>query len=296
MRRALRDHGYEVDVRLTRGEGDAARWSAAALDDGVGLLVAVGGDGTVASVLDGARRAAEALPVAIVPMGSANGVARAMGIPSTGADALPSLLAGRVVPVDLFEVASSGRDAGRAFVLFLGAGFDAELNADAERATKRRLGFLAYLAAAARRLRPRASRRIDLRLDGRAVRVRGHSVSLVNAAPVPFWGVPLGPETRPDDGLLDVAVLRRRGPVGVALDAVDLLTGRAHETRAWQVRRVTLDATPALPVHADGELIGSTPVTVTVVPRAARLLVPAPEASQATGASGASDASDAAVP
>ena len=131
--------------------------------------------------------------------------------------------------------------------------------------------------------------RIDLRLDGRAVRSRGHSVSLVNAAPVPFWGVPLGPEAPSDDGLLDVTVLRRRGPVGVALDAFDLLTGRAHETRAWQARRVTLDAAPALPVHADGELIGSTPVTVTVVPRAARLLVPASDASRATGATGAGD-------
>lgn len=275
VRRALEDHGYRVDIRPTREDGDAALWSSSAADNGVDLLVAVGGDGTVASVLDGARHAPEPVPVAIVPMGSANGVARAMGIPSTGAEVLSALLGGRVVPVDLFEVASSGR----AFVLFLGAGFDADLNADVPRASKRRFGFFAYLAAAARRLRPRGSHRIDLCLDGRPVRTRGHSVSLVNAAPVRFWGVPLGPEAAIDDGLLDVTVLRRRGPVGVALDAFDLLTGRAHQARAWQTRRVTVDATPALPVHADGELIGTTPVTVTVVPHGARLLVPAPDAA-----------------
>ncbi|NBC96152.1 MAG: YegS/Rv2252/BmrU family lipid kinase, partial [Deinococcus-Thermus bacterium] len=267
VRRALEDHGYQVEIRPTREDGDAARWSSSAAEEGVDLLVAVGGDGTVASVLDGARHAPEPVPVAIVPMGSANGVARAMGIPSAGTEVLPALLQGRVVPIDLFEVASTGR----AFVLFLGAGFDADLNADVPRASKRRFGFFAYLAAAARRLRPRPSHRIDLRLDGRSLRTRGHSVSLVNAAPVPFWGLPLGPEALSDDGLLDVTVLRRRGPVGVAWDALDLLTGRAHETRAWQARRVTVDATPALPVHADGELIGTTPVTVTAVPYGARL-------------------------
>jgi YegS/Rv2252/BmrU family lipid kinase len=279
VRRALEEHGYLIDVRHTRQDGDAARWSSSAANEGVDLLVAVGGDGTVASVLDGARHAAQPVPVAVVPMGSANGVARAMGIPSTGAGVLPALLAGRIVPVDLFEVEATGR----AFVLFLGAGFDADLNADVPRASKRRFGFFAYLAAAARRLRPRASHRIDLRLDDRSVRARGHSVSLVNAAPVPFWGVPLGPEAASDDGLLDVTVLRRRGPVGVALDAFDLLTGRAHETRAWRARRVTIDARPALPVHADGELIGTTPVTVTVVPGGARLLVPAKDGRSSSG-------------
>lgn len=270
LRTVLQEYVSDVDVRVTREGGDAYRWAADAADLGVDLLIVVGGDGTVASVLDGARRGAVPVPVAIVPMGTANGVARAMGIPSTGLDVLPTLLEGRVVPVDLFEVESSGR----AFVLFLGAGFDAEVNADAPRASKRRFGLLAYLGASVRRLWGRSSRRIGLVLDGRTVRTRGHSVSVVNVAPVHVAGVPVGPDASVTDGRLDVTVLRRSGPVGVLLDTIDLLTGRAHRTRAWRARRVTIRASPPLRVHADGDVIGTTPVTVTAIQRGARLLVP----------------------
>ncbi len=272
LRRVLEDHASDVEVRVTTEGGDAYRWAADAADQGVDLLVVVGGDGTVASVLDGARRGAEPVPVAIVPMGTANGVARAVGIPATGLGVLPSLLEGRVVPIDLFEVEASGR----AFVLFLGAGFDAEINADTARESKSRFGPLAYLAAAARRLRGSSSRRIDfeLELDGRSERTRGHSVSVVNAAPVHVVGVAVGPDASSTDGQLDVTVLRRTGPIGVLLDTIDLLTGRAHRTNAMRARRVTIRATPSLKVHADGDLIGTTPVTVTTVPQGARLLVP----------------------
>ena len=270
LRSVLRDYVSDLDVRVTREGGDAYRWAADAADLGVDLLVVVGGDGTVAAVLDGARRRAAPVPVAIVPLGTANGVARAMGIPATGLDVLPKLLRGRVVPVDLFEVEASGR----AFVLFLGAGFDAEVNADAPRASKRRFGLLAYVGAAVRRLWGRSSRRIELGLDGRSVRTRGHSVSVVNVAPVNVVGVPVGPQACATDGLLDVTVLRRSGPAGVLLDTIDLLTGRAHRTRAWQARRVTIDASPPLRLHADGDVIGTTPVTVRAVPHGARLLVP----------------------
>lgn len=270
LRRVLQDFASDVEVRVTTEGGDAYRWAADAAAQGVDLLIVVGGDGTVASVLDGARNGSEPVPVAIVPMGTANGVARAVGIPSTGLDVLPSLLEGRVVPIDLFEVESSGR----AFVLFLGAGFDAEINADTARESKSRFGPLAYLAAAARRLRGSSSRRIELELDGRSERSRGHSVSVVNAAPVHVVGVAVGPDASSTDGRLDVTVLRRTGPIGVLRDTIDLLTGRAHRSHAWQAEHVTIRATPSLKVHADGDLIGTTPVTVTVVPRGARLLVP----------------------
>lgn len=271
LRSLLDEYASDVEVRVTAEGGDAYRWAAEAADQGVDLLVVVGGDGTVAAVLDGARRGAEPVPVAIVPMGTANGVARAVGIPATGLGVLPSLLEGRVVPIDLFEVESSGR----AFVLFLGAGFDAEINDDTARESKSRFGPLAYLAAAARRLQG-SSRRIEfeLELDDRSERMRGHSVSVVNAAPVHVGGVAVGPDASSTDGRLDVTVLRRTGPIGVVLDTIDLLTGRAHRTNAMRARRVTIRATPPLKVHADGDLIGTTPVTVTAVPKGARLLVP----------------------
>lgn len=270
LREVLEDYASTVEVRVTSEGGDAYRWAAEAAEQGVDVLVVVGGDGTVASVLDGARRGAEPVPVAIVPLGTANGVARAMGIPATGLDVLPSLLEGRLVSIDLFEVESSGR----AFVLFLGAGFDAEVNADTPRAAKSRFGPLAYLAAAARRLRGPSSRRIELVLDGRSERVRGHSVSVVNAAPVHVVGVAVGPDASATDGRLDVTVLRRSGPLGVLVDTIELLTGRAHRTNARRARRVTIRATPSLEVHADGDLIGTTPVTATAVPNGARLLIP----------------------
>jgi YegS/Rv2252/BmrU family lipid kinase len=267
---ALDARGVAVEVRRTERLDDAERWAAAAAADGFDLIVVAGGDGTVATVLGAAAESGAPLPVAIVPLGTGNGLARALRIPLTVGASLAATLDGEVARHDVAVVEPYGHR----FAMFLGAGYDAEVNADADRGSKRRHGLLAYLRAGAARLANRRNHAVTLTLDGETRQLRAHTVSVFDAGSFAFAGLRLGPESRPDDGLLDVTVLRRPGALGTLLDVARLAIGRPAAPTARQAREVRIEARPPLPVHADGEVLGETPVTIRVLPTQARLLRP----------------------
>lgn len=270
IRAALDQRGVAVELRRTGGLDDAERWAATAAEDGFDLIVVAGGDGTVATALGATAESGEPLPVAIVPLGTGNGMARALGVPLSVEAALAATLDGEVTGHDVAVVEPYGHR----FAMFLGAGYDAEVNADADRASKSRHGILAYLWAALARLGDRRNHAVVLGLDGETRRLRAHTVSVFDAGSFAFAGVPLGPEARPDDGLLDVTVLRRPGVLGTLLDVARMAIGRSAAPAARQAREVRIEADPPLPVHADGEVLGETPVTIRVLPTQARLLRP----------------------
>lgn len=270
IRAALDARGVSVEVRRTEHLGDAVLSASAAAEDGFDLIVVAGGDGTVATVLGAAAENGAPLPVAIVPLGTGNGLARALRIPLTVDAALAATLDGEVARHDVAIVEPYGHR----FATFLGAGYDAEVNADADRGSKRRYGLIAYLRAGAARLANRRNHAVTLILDGETRRLRAHTVSVFDAGSFTFAGVPLGPEARPDDGLLDVTVLRRPGALGTLLDVARLAFGRSVAPAARQVRELRIEADPPLPVHADGEVLGETPVTIRVLPTQARILRP----------------------
>ena len=89
---ALRSQGVQLDVRVTWEAGDAERYVAEAIDDGIDTIVAGGGDGTlseVATTLAHRDAAADTLPtLGLLPLGTANDFARAAGIPDAAEDAL----------------------------------------------------------------------------------------------------------------------------------------------------------------------------------------------------------------
>lgn len=270
IRAALDARCVAVELRRTRSLGDGERWASEAARSGFDLIVVAGGDGTVATVLGASAASGEPLPVAIVPQGTGNGLARALRIPLSVDAALAAVLDGEVARHDVAVVEPYGHR----FAMFLGAGYDAEVNADADRASKRRHGLLAYLRAGAARLANRRNHAVVLTLDGETKRLRAHTVSVFDAGSFAFAGVPLGPEARSDDGLLDVTVLRRPGALETLLDVVLLTIGRPLAPAARQAREVRIEADPPLPVHADGEVLGETPVTIRVLPTQARLLRP----------------------
>ncbi len=271
IRDALETRGIEVVVRRTTGEDDAERWAAAAHDEAFDLVLAAGGDGTVAGALAGLLVEDDPLVLGIVPLGTGNGLARALHIPLRQDAALDAVLDGRVVELDVGRIEPHGRT----FILFAGAGYDADVNQDADRGEKDRLGFLAYVVAVIRHLGDRHNHRVTLTLDGRRRRMRAHTVSVFNAGEFTFAGVPIGPHVRPDDGLLDIAVLRAPSLWGTFSDLWRLLSGRPKKGEMTQARRVRLEARPPLRVHADGEVLGETPFEIGVVPGKARLLAPA---------------------
>jgi YegS/Rv2252/BmrU family lipid kinase len=269
--------GVSLDVRLTERAGATAELTRAALP-GADLVVAVGGDGTVAAVataIAGARAdGAPEVPLAIVPAGSTNITARELRIPINPAAAV-DLIYGRrpqtLAPIDL-GVCESER-----FLHMAGAGLDSRFFAETDPALKRRFGWLAYLPPAARNLRIEPAR-FRIVADDTTLEVDSPLVNVANGGALVVAGFQLYPDIRTDDGWLDVLIFTPRGLPAIlrtlARTASRSLDRSPFVTRL-RARRVELSADPPLPIQLDGDVVLQTPATFSLEPSALRVVVPA---------------------
>lgn len=259
--RRLRGAGHEV-LELVAGDVDTARAAVrSAVEEGIRTLVAVGGDGMVrlaAGELVGSDTA-----LGIVPAGTGNDVARALGIPLRPADALATLLAGSTSAVDVIRVESAQET--HHVLGTIPCGVDARI---ARRAAglPRWLGSASYATATLpeiARLRPM---RYQLDLDGIESELAAHVVAVCNTSHY-GGGMRIAPHADPADGLLDVVVI---GPVRAAT-ALGLLrgifTGRHVDHPSVQVTRcrTVRVAGPDLVAFGDGDPVAPLPVRCAAV-------------------------------
>jgi diacylglycerol kinase family enzyme len=266
-------HGWRADFLVTEKAEDGVTAASSAALDGIDLVVAVGGDGTVRGCAEGLARTG--VPLAIVPHGTANLLARTLRVPGQPKAALGVALA--VTPgaggVDrTIDLAVADEVP---FTAMAGMGLDAAVVAGTR--LKHQFGWLAYAVSGAAHLAlPPA--RFSIRLDsGAAVERTARSVVVGNSGLLP-GGFSLLPDARPDDGLLDVGVLAPHGPFGWPRLATRVLARSHHEDRMlerFQARKVEISATTSLPREVDGELVtASRSLTVTVVPGALTVRMP----------------------
>nr|WP_244167214.1 diacylglycerol kinase family protein [Streptomyces mutomycini] len=225
LRRVLEDHGHHgAEFVPTTADDPGEGQTARALREGATLVVVCGGDGTI-------RAAAEALagtgtPLAVVPCGTGNLLARNLGLPVRPAEALAVALRGVPHRIDLGRVEGDGM-APAHFTVMSGAGLDAAMLESTGDRAKALLGWPAYVMAGLRELRaPRM--RLTVGLDGaRPLRRSARMVLFANTGKVQ-GGAALVPAARPDDGLLDLMILDPRGPAGW-LGAITTLVRRRPE-------------------------------------------------------------------
>ncbi|MGQ0539367.1 MAG: diacylglycerol/lipid kinase family protein [Gemmatimonadaceae bacterium] len=269
---ALAARGCTVDLRQTTASGDAARF-ARERTSGVDAVFTLGGDGTVMEVL--AELQLSGVPVGVIPAGTGNLLARALGVPLDVAGAVAALLAAAPQRFDLGRIEGSPP---RLFAFAAGLGIDATMIQRTTAAAKRRWGVLAYvLAAAAAAWR---NERFNVRLitDVGVVERDATLTMVANFGSLLGERFSLGPGITPADGLLDVCVYSPRS----APDAMSLLwcalrrDFRPHPRMYFtKVREVTVHANPPRLWQADGEIVTTTGMArVCVVPGAATLLVP----------------------
>ena len=246
--------------------GIAAARDAAA--GSAGLVVAVGGDGTVRSCAEGL--ADTDVPLGIVPLGTANLLARTLGIPAHPRTALAIALGTR--EERRIDLATAD---GASFTAMAGMGLDAAVVAATK--LKHRLGWLAYAMSGAVHLAVPPTRFTIRMDDGPAVEREAKCVVVGNSGLLP-GGFNLLPEARIDDGLLDVGVLAPQGLAGWARVATRVLTHSHHRDRQlerFQARKVEITAHAVLPREVDGEIVspGGT-LTVAVRPGALTVRIP----------------------
>lgn len=277
--RALASRSIEYELVLTEHPGHAAELALRHAPRSDALFV-LGGDGTVMEVASALAADRIEARVGVLAGGTGNLVARALGIPLSITKAVPALLDGDELLIDLGRLDGASIP-GRRFAVAAGVGIDAAMIEETPAWLKRRLGVLAYTMMGARAALRAVFRReffhARVTIDGTLHERRAAAVMIANFGAVLGERIVLGPGIRTDDGLLDACIFSP----ATARDAFRIvwrMLRRDFRSDPCMLyapgRSIRVETTPVLRWQADGELMGNTPFTADVEPLALRLLVP----------------------
>jgi diacylglycerol kinase (ATP) len=282
----LRGVGVEVEAFEAGTPGSGAAHAREAVRQGCDSVIACGGDGTVHAVLQGLVGTETALGV--IPLGTANALASNLGLVGPPADVVQKLLASVPVRIPVGRIhyqAPDGNSASRYFLVAAGIGPDALLMSRLDSRLKQRFGYALYLVEAARiwathnfplfetELIPNGipTERVFTASQLLAVRVRSFGGALRQLAP----GATL------HNGWLHLIAFETRSRLAYFKFLIGVLAGRhkfTHEIELFESGHVECRAhngsQETLFVEADGEVLGSLPVRLEVVPHAVNLLIP----------------------
>lgn len=251
-------NGVRLDVARTHRAGHAAALAREAVAAGAPMVVAAGGDGTiaeVASVVAGTN-----VPLGVIPLGSANVLAHELSLPFAPravAAALAFRRTRRVWP----GVLHAG-DEQRVFVQMMSVGFDAQVVHQLHAPLKKIIGRGAYVLHTVRESVRYRYPPITVRLDGQEMQAANVIVSKGR-----FYGgrYMLAPDARPGEPGFSVVLFSRRGPAATLLYGAALpvnMLGRAPGVTHVRARRVEFVGNETVPAQADGDTAGFTPLSV----------------------------------
>jgi diacylglycerol kinase (ATP) len=263
----LADAGFDVDHVSGRDVDEARDLARAAVANGTESLVVCGGDGMVHLAVQ--ELAGTSTSLGIIPAGTGNDVARYLEIPRNDPQAAADVVVGsKTRRIDL------ARAGGTHFVTVMAAGFDSRVNERANAMTWPR-GQMRYNLATLAELRVFEPLPYVLDLDGTEKRLDAMLVAVGNG-PSFGGGLRITHGASIDDGWLDVVVIKPMSKVELVKTYPKLYYGghvKHPQYEHHRVRRVTV-AAPGIVAYADGERLGSLPLTVEVAPLALRVLVP----------------------
>jgi len=266
--RALAEAGASLSVTETKAPGDAERMAAGMSRADVDILVVAGGDGTINEVLNGLMAASgPAPPLAIIPLGTANVLAREIGLKPYSGKIASAIMTGRRIRV------YPGQAGGRYFLMMSGVGFDAEVVANVDPALKRRTGRFAYLVEI---LHQSWRHRFEIcrgEIDGAPFEARWIVVCNGRHYGGPFVAAPSARLTEPgfsvcllDGGAFDIA----RYGMALALGRLS----RQPDVRILPAQNVRIDGPVGWKIQGDGDIIGRLPVEIVVSDKPLELIVP----------------------
>jgi diacylglycerol kinase (ATP) len=268
--------GWNAEICITQSPVDLLSRIREAIDAGRQRIFVLGGDGTFQLLVNAAVGHPDSV-LAVIPAGSGNDFAAALGLPSDPVQAATLLLDGEISQLDVLRVRTSdGHE--RLYVGGGGVGLDAEAVRHANGAYRNLPGRARYVLSAIHALVGFRSIRARVILGGESTAVEATAL-LVGALNTPTYGggVRLAPEAKIDDGCLELVVVEELR-VHQILKLLPVLAFKGkletERIRRFTTSSVKIETDRPCWFHGDGEVVGLTPVEITVVPRAIRVLRP----------------------
>jgi diacylglycerol kinase (ATP) len=268
---ALSARGADVTLTPTGKRGDAEAFAREAWRGGFERVVVAGGDGTINEAINGL--AGSDMPLAIVPLGTANVLAAEIGLEGHPAAIAGAILGGRPRPIALGRIVTAS--GARRFAMMAGIGFDAQVVAQVNPALKRLTGKFAYVAASLREMLRGPGLLFRIEIDGRAYQAASAIVAKGH-----FYGGRFiaCPDARLEDPELHVCLFAQTGRLHTLRYATALALGqlpRLSDVTVVRGQRIAIDGPPGEPMQADGDSDGRLPATIEVEHAALRLVYPA---------------------
>lgn len=264
----LMANGVRLELAETSHAGHATELARDAARAGAPLVVAAGGDGTVAEVANGLIGGACRLGV--IPLGTANVLARELALPFAPSAIAASLAFSRTTV--LWPGLARSAQGERLFVQMVGVGFDAQVVHHLSLPLKRAFGRGAYVLQGFREMARYSHTPIRMRLDGVEVEAASAIISKGRLYAGPYT---LAPEATPTEPGFHVALFHYTGTAGVLLYGAALPLNLLHHApglRLVRARHVELIGGP-VPAQADGDAAGHTPLTITDAPSPLQVVV-----------------------
>ncbi len=263
--------GWSTHIHLTKPKENLSTLIKEETAKGIDMVVAAGGDGTIAAVAGGL--AGSTIPLGIIPCGTWNAIGRHFRISTNPARAITTITgAHKLRRMDLIKVGDN------LHVMNLGVGFSSTMVANTSRSEKRRLGNLAYYANFLKQFFGLKLKKYVIDADGKVFRGRASEIMVANYGIVGLNFIENTLNICPDDGKIDVFIFKARtfsdlpGMFWEAFVQHKKRTPKYHHLSA--VKKLNIQTSPPLHVQADGELLGKTPITLTVLPRSVKVIVP----------------------
>ncbi len=272
--------GHAVTAALTESAGHATRLAKSNAPD-FEIVAALGGDGTVNEVANGlmAVELGERPALATLPVGTGNDVALTFGL-AHFESAIDALANGGTRTLDVIRVQlmRDGEPVTRHALLFVAAGFAAEVIRKTGPRVKRLFGRrFSYSVGLFRALASFRAPEFSVKWDGGEKRGRMFQVCAGNTEFGAGGVMRISPGARPDDGLLNISLVGALGRLQIVRRFPSILSGRYVEDERvdyFTGKRLEIDAVPPAEIQADGDIIGTTPAAIELLPGALRLVTP----------------------
>ena len=268
----------ELVVHFTTPEISPDQLAQEAIAAEADIIIASGGDGTVSAVA-GALIGTD-IPLGIIPRGTANAFAVAVGIPARLTPIRSSCAA---IIKGQTRIVDTALCNGLPMILLAGIGYEAEIVEKADREAKNRWGALAYIMAGIQQFNERELFETEIEIEGVVKTFHAAAVTVANAAP-PSSVMAQGPgEVIAHDGMLDVTIAAPKTDLEAVTAMVNLVGAALLKTPtnrediiSLQTKQIKVTTNPPQKVVLDGELIGTTPIEVECIPGGLTVFAPPP--------------------